>query len=129
MVKRSIPKERPKARPSMQDPCAETARQGHAVHAQGEKPKAEGIRASAEQMRAKLGVLETAIEHLNQGFCVFDHELRLVTCNSRYARMHGLPPELTKPGTPRRRCSSAASRSSTTRCRIGRPASACGRRW
>ncbi|SDR62424.1 PAS domain S-box-containing protein/diguanylate cyclase (GGDEF) domain-containing protein [Rhizobiales bacterium GAS113] len=51
---------------------------------------------------AKLGVLETAIEHLHQGFCVFDRELRLVQCNSRYAQMHGLPPELTRPGTPLR---------------------------
>ncbi|MFI5015145.1 MAG: EAL domain-containing protein [Hyphomicrobiales bacterium] len=56
----------------------------------------------AGDVYAKLARLETAIEHLNQGFSIFDRDLRLVLCNSRYARLHGLPPELTKPGTPLR---------------------------
>jgi diguanylate cyclase (GGDEF)-like protein/PAS domain S-box-containing protein len=51
----------------------------------------------------KLARLETAIEHLNQGFCIFDGGYELVLCNSRYANMHRLPPELTRPGTPLRR--------------------------
>jgi diguanylate cyclase (GGDEF)-like protein/PAS domain S-box-containing protein len=51
---------------------------------------------------AKLALMERAIEHLNQGFCIFDRHHRLVTCNSRYAQMYRLPPELTRPGTPLR---------------------------
>jgi diguanylate cyclase (GGDEF)-like protein/PAS domain S-box-containing protein len=51
----------------------------------------------------RLARLETAIEHLNQGFCIFDRQHKLVLCNSRYASMHRLPQEHTRPGTPLRR--------------------------
>jgi diguanylate cyclase (GGDEF)-like protein len=44
--------------------------------------------------------LDTAINHMGEGLCMFDAEKRLVVCNARYAEMYRLPPELLKPGTP-----------------------------
>ncbi|SDR52915.1 PAS domain S-box-containing protein/diguanylate cyclase (GGDEF) domain-containing protein [Rhizobiales bacterium GAS113] len=51
---------------------------------------------------AKLAVIETALEHLNQGFCIFDRQHKLVICNDRYINMYRLPAELKRPGTPLR---------------------------
>src|SRR5665213_2951086 len=64
-------------------------------------PKLRGPRALTD-VYAKLALIETAIEHLNQGFCIFDRRHRLVMCNNRYADMYRLPAELSKPGTPLR---------------------------
>ncbi len=64
-------------------------------------PKLRRLRAE-DDVYARLARLETAIERLNQGFCIFDREHRLVLCNSRYIEIHDLPPELAKPGTPLR---------------------------
>ena len=74
MAKRKHLEEAPESRPSIKARCAPTAGDAY----------------------AKLGLLEAAIERLQQGFCVYDRELRLVQCNRRYAEMHGLPPELTQ---------------------------------
>jgi diguanylate cyclase (GGDEF)-like protein len=46
--------------------------------------------------------LDTAINHMGEGLCMFDAEKRLVVCNDRYARMYRLPPELLMSGTPHR---------------------------
>lgn len=43
--------------------------------------------------------LDTALNNMSQGLCMFDAEKRLVVCNDRYAKMYHLPPELLKPGT------------------------------
>ena len=51
----------------------------------------------------KLEVIESALDHLNQGFCIFDREHKLFLCNDRYLAMYGLPAELKQPGTPLRR--------------------------
>jgi PAS domain-containing protein len=51
---------------------------------------------------AKLAVIETALEHLNQGFCIFDRDHKLVLCNDRYLDMYRLPRKLKRPGTPLR---------------------------
>ncbi len=59
-------------------------------------------RAEARGVYAKLAQLETAIERLNQGFCIFDSEYRLVWCNRRYSEIHEMPRELTRQGTPLR---------------------------
>jgi diguanylate cyclase (GGDEF)-like protein len=42
---------------------------------------------------------EAAVENISQGLCMFDSERRLVICNSAYARLYNLPPELMAPGT------------------------------
>jgi diguanylate cyclase (GGDEF)-like protein len=44
--------------------------------------------------------LDTAINNMGDGLCMFDGEKRLVVCNNRYARMYRLPPELLRAGTP-----------------------------
>jgi diguanylate cyclase (GGDEF)-like protein len=42
---------------------------------------------------------DTAFNNMSQGLCMCDGEQRLVMCNTPYARMYGLPPDLVKPGT------------------------------
>ncbi len=44
--------------------------------------------------------LDTALNNMSQGLCMFDGRLRLVVCNTQYAEMYGVTPEQTKPGTP-----------------------------
>lgn len=46
--------------------------------------------------------LETALNNMSQGLCMFDAQGRLVICNSRYIAMYGLPEDLVKPGVPLR---------------------------
>jgi len=60
---------------------------------------------AAELQRSKQSVeqsnrlLQTALENMAHGLCMFDREMRLVVCNERYGEMYGLRPEQTKPGT------------------------------
>jgi diguanylate cyclase (GGDEF)-like protein len=57
----------------------------------------EGSQRELEQQKLRL---DSAINHMGEGLCMFDAERRLVICNDRYARMYGLPPELLRTGTP-----------------------------
>ena len=43
-------------------------------------------------------MLQTALEHMNQGLCMFDKEQRLVVSNRRYAEMFGIAPGFMRPG-------------------------------
>ena len=43
--------------------------------------------------------LDTAINNMVEGLCMFDAEKRLVVCNERYALLYQLPPELLRTGT------------------------------
>jgi diguanylate cyclase (GGDEF)-like protein len=43
---------------------------------------------------------DMALANMGEGLCMFDAQKRLVVCNSRYATMYALPPELVKAGTP-----------------------------
>jgi diguanylate cyclase (GGDEF)-like protein/PAS domain S-box-containing protein len=56
-------------------------------------------REAAAELRSKNTLLDTALEHISQGLCMFDREQRLVIANNRYAEMYGLTPEQVKPGT------------------------------
>ena len=42
---------------------------------------------------------DTALNNMTHGLCMFDGERRLIVCNTRYAEMYGLTPDLTQPGT------------------------------
>ena len=42
---------------------------------------------------------DAAISHMSQGLCMFDKHERLVVCNTRYAQIYNLPPEMMRPGT------------------------------
>jgi len=39
-----------------------------------------------------------AVDNMSQGLCMFDSQQRLVICNSQYAKLYGLPPEIVQPG-------------------------------
>jgi len=46
--------------------------------------------------------LDSTLNNLSQGVCMYDEQRRLILCNDRYTEMFHLPHELTKPGTPLR---------------------------
>jgi diguanylate cyclase (GGDEF)-like protein len=46
---------------------------------------------------------DAALNNMSQGLCMFDENMDLVVCNTPYARLYALPPELTQPGTSFRR--------------------------
>jgi diguanylate cyclase (GGDEF)-like protein len=56
----------------------------------------EGSQRELEQQKFRL---DTAINNMGEGLCMFDADKRLVVCNDRYARMYQLPAELLRPGT------------------------------
>lgn len=43
---------------------------------------------------------EAAVSNMPQALSMFDSNHRLVICNSNYARIFGIPPDLMRPGTP-----------------------------
>ncbi|QOZ37547.1 bifunctional diguanylate cyclase/phosphodiesterase [Bradyrhizobium sp. CCBAU 53421] len=60
------------------------------------------VEASQKELEEQRFRLDTAINHMGEGLCMFDAEKRLVVCNDRYAKMYRLPPELLLPGTAHR---------------------------
>jgi diguanylate cyclase (GGDEF)-like protein len=58
------------------------------------------VEGSQRELQEQKIRLDTAINHMGEGLCMFDAERRLVVCNDRYAKMYRLPPELLKAGTP-----------------------------
>ena len=55
-------------------------------------------RTEARAERAHNLLLDTALNNMSQGLCMFDAEARLVVCNRRYLEMYGLSTDLVKPG-------------------------------
>jgi len=55
-------------------------------------------RAEARAERAHNLLLDTALNNMSQGLCMFDAEARLVVCNRRYIAMYGLSTDVAKPG-------------------------------
>ena len=60
------------------------------------------VEASQKELEEQRFRLDTAINHMGEGLCMFDAEKRLVVCNERYAKMYRLPVELLRPGTAHR---------------------------
>jgi two-component system cell cycle sensor histidine kinase PleC len=52
----------------------------------------------AERSAAADLRLSDAIEAISEAFVLWDEDNRLVTCNSKFRRLHGLPPEPLQPG-------------------------------
>ena len=52
------------------------------------------------ELERQYSLLDAAINNISQGLSMFDADFRLVTCNSEFAAMYELPPELVRPGTP-----------------------------
>jgi diguanylate cyclase (GGDEF)-like protein len=68
------------------------------VTTQRRREEAEMVRlreAEAQTMR-----FNAAVNNMSHGLSLFDGDKRLVVCNETYARLYGLPEELTRPGTP-----------------------------
>ncbi len=51
------------------------------------------------ELEHQYGLLDAAINNISHGLSMFDDQFRLVASNAEFARMYGLPPELTRPGT------------------------------
>jgi len=58
------------------------------------------VASSEAKIRKQYERLQTAIDNMPQGLCMFDSERRLIVCNRRYAELYQLGPELTAAGTP-----------------------------
>jgi len=58
------------------------------------------IEDSQRELREQKTRLDSALNNMGEGLCMFDAEKRLVVCNDRYAKMYRLPPELLNAGTP-----------------------------
>jgi diguanylate cyclase (GGDEF)-like protein len=52
-----------------------------------------------QQVREQKLQLDTALNNMSHGLCMFNADARLVICNARYSEMYGLSPEMVKPGT------------------------------
>ena len=61
------------------------------------------VEGSQRELQEQKLRLDTAINNMGEGLCMFDAEKRLVVCNDRYAKMYRLPPELLRAGTPHQR--------------------------
>ncbi|WP_063888397.1 EAL domain-containing protein, partial [Bradyrhizobium yuanmingense] len=60
------------------------------------------LEGSQNELKEQKLRLDTAINNMVEGLCMFDAGKRLVICNERYARLYRLPPELLRAGTPHR---------------------------
>lgn len=60
------------------------------------------LEGSQKELKEQTLRLDTAINHMVEGLCMFDAEKRLVICNERYAKLYRLPPELLRPGAAHR---------------------------
>jgi diguanylate cyclase (GGDEF)-like protein/PAS domain S-box-containing protein len=55
-------------------------------------------RAAGRAAREHNVLLDTALNNMSQGLCMFDAQARLVVCNRRYIEMYGLSSDVVKPG-------------------------------
>jgi diguanylate cyclase (GGDEF)-like protein/PAS domain S-box-containing protein len=52
-----------------------------------------------DRLKQQNMLLDAAMENMAQGLCVYDKDMRLRVCNSRYREIYGLSPEEAAPGT------------------------------
>jgi len=57
------------------------------------------LKRSKESFERANHLLNTALENMAHGLCMFDRDQRLVVANDRYAQMYAISPDKTKPGT------------------------------
>ncbi|MDC7787855.1 EAL domain-containing protein [Rhodoplanes sp. TEM] len=50
------------------------------------------LAATSQELKQVNARLDTALNNMSQGLCMFDRDERLVICNERYLRMYGLTP-------------------------------------
>jgi len=56
------------------------------------------VEASQKLLQRQKFHLDTALDHMAHGLCMFDRDERLIVCNQRYATMYGITREQAKPG-------------------------------
>ncbi len=59
----------------------------------------EALRARESELSQQNMRLAAAVNNMPQGLSMFDANRRLVICNDKYVELHGLPPDLLRPGT------------------------------
>jgi len=69
----------------------------HLLHSQIEQQN-QLLRDQDRLMHEQNVQMETALDNISQGLCMFDKDQRLVICNERYVTMYGLTAEQVKPG-------------------------------
>ena len=52
----------------------------------------------SQQLHAKNGHFDVALNNMIQGLCMFDNEQRLIVCNRRYLELYGFSDQVVKPG-------------------------------
>jgi PAS domain-containing protein len=52
-----------------------------------------------DQLKQQNQLLDAALENMVHGLCVYDKDMRLRACNTRYRKIYGLTPEEAAPGT------------------------------
>ncbi len=57
-------------------------------------------RGAAERRARDDMRLRDAVEAISEAFVLWDADERLILCNSKFLKLHGVPPELASPGTP-----------------------------
>jgi signal transduction histidine kinase/transcriptional regulator with PAS, ATPase and Fis domain len=53
---------------------------------------------AAEEARAKSELLQMTQDHMAQGICVFDRDMRIINFNERWVQLFDLPPEVARLG-------------------------------
>lgn len=56
------------------------------------------LKAASEEINAKSYHLDTALENMTQGLCMFDANNTLIVANKRYLDLYGFSPDEVKPG-------------------------------
>ncbi len=84
------------------------ARAPNSYRKKGQRPRASSELPLISPIRCVLAArsaaadlrLGDAIEAISEAFVLWDHDNRLVTCNSKFRKLHGLPAERLEPGIP-----------------------------
>jgi diguanylate cyclase (GGDEF)-like protein/PAS domain S-box-containing protein len=71
---------------------------GHGLIRKAGHPPAKRV-GLAMHLRAQNAMLQTALDNMLQGLCLFDREKRVIVANRRYAELYGLDPHEVRPGT------------------------------
>lgn len=53
---------------------------------------------AVEELSEQYRRFDAALNNMSHGLCMLDSKLRMIVCNRRYIEMHGLSPEIVKPG-------------------------------
>ncbi len=78
------------------------------------------LRKSKQSLEQTNHLLNTALDNMANGLCMFDRDQHLIVCNERYSEMYALGPEQTRPGTTFRSILEARTRGGVVTQEAGR---------